>query len=227
MQRPDLRKSDLLYTFLTSRDEFSESAAPKLFSGVAGIKLTKERGQFLQVATFIVYIVNIMIIVTILLQSFLHLYRGSTQNPPARPGQLVEVVSPLLPRTAVWAEQLQLGGGGGGGQLGPASSCAVSGLYELLLHSMTRLLAPHCRAWLRLGSALRWLAGDCFNALVHHLVAAKLDTLLTSGRVAHLITVIEVTRTPDNMIISVNNCCVSLRRLCLTPRPLAPRLSRS
>ena len=138
-----------------------------------------------------------MIIVTILLQSFLHLYRGSTQNPPARPGQLVEVVSPLLPRTAVWAEQLQLGGVGGGGQLGPASSCAVSGLYELLLHSMTRLLAPHCRAWLRLGSALRWLAGDCFNALVHHLVAAKLDTLLTSGRVAHLITVIEVTRTPD------------------------------
>ena len=113
-------------------------------------------------------------------------------------------MSPLLPRTAVWAEQLQLGGGGGGGQLGPASSCAVSGLYELLLHSMTRLLAPHCRAWLRLGTALRWLAGDCFNTLVHHLIAAKLDTLLTSGRVAHLITVIEVTRTPDNMIISVN-----------------------
>ena len=192
MQRPDLRKSDLLYTFLTSRDEFSESAAPKLFSGVAGIKLTKERGQFLQVPTYLVIILHsIMIIVTISSQSFLHLYRGSTQNPPARPGQLVEVVSPLLPRTAVWAEQLQLGGGGG--QLGPASSCAVSGLYELLLHSMTRLLAPHCRAWLRLGSALRWLAGDCFNALVHHLIAAKLDTLLTSGRVAHLITVIEVT----------------------------------
>ena len=147
-----------------------------------------------------------MIIITIFLQSFLHLYRGSTQNPPARPGQLVEVVSPLLPRTAVWAEQLQLGGGGG--QLGPASSCAVSGLYELLLHSMTRLLAPHCRAWLRLGSALRWLAGDCFNALVHHLIAAKLDTLLTSGRVAHLITVIEVTRTPDNMMTSVNTGCV-------------------
>ena len=53
LQRPDLRKSDLLYTFLTSRDEFSESAAPKLFSGVAGIKLTKERGQFLQVATLL------------------------------------------------------------------------------------------------------------------------------------------------------------------------------
>ena len=54
LQRPDLRKSDLLYTFLTSRDEFSESAAPKLFSGVAGIKLTKERGQFLQVYTLLI-----------------------------------------------------------------------------------------------------------------------------------------------------------------------------
>ena len=69
----------------------------------------------------------------------------------------------------------------------------MSGLYDLLLHSMTRLLAPHCRAWLRLATALRWLVGDCFNAVVHHLVAAKLDTLLTSGRVAHLLTVIEVT----------------------------------
>ena len=156
-----------------------------------------------------------MIIVTIILQSFLHLYRGSTQNPPARPGQLVEVVSPLLPRTAVWAEQLQLGGGGG--QLGPASSCAVSGLYELLLHSMTRLLAPHCRAWLRLGSALRWLAGDCFNALVHHLIAAKLDTLLTSGRVAHLITVIEVNT--DNMMTSLLTLAVSQEALFDPPPP--------
>ena len=59
-QRPDLRKSDLLYTFLTSRDEFSESASPKLFSGVAGIKLTKERGQFLQVATFLLSFLQLL-----------------------------------------------------------------------------------------------------------------------------------------------------------------------
>ena len=78
----------------------------------------------------------------------------------------------------------------------PSLQALVSGLYDLLLHSMTRLLAPHCRAWLRLATALRWLVGDCFNAVVHHLVAAKLDTLLTSGRVAHLLTVIEVTPHP-------------------------------
>merc|ERR550525_241894 len=62
LQQPSLRKSDLLYSFLTSRAEFSESTTAKLFTRVPSIKLTKERGQFLQ--------------------SFLPLFTGSTQNPP-------------------------------------------------------------------------------------------------------------------------------------------------
>ena len=48
LQQPSLRKSDLLYSFLTSRAEFSESTTAKLFTRVPSIKLTKERGQFLQ-----------------------------------------------------------------------------------------------------------------------------------------------------------------------------------
>ena len=54
--KPNLKKSDLLFTFLTSKVEFNEASSHKLFKNVPSIKLTKERGQFLQ--------------------SFLTLYRG-------------------------------------------------------------------------------------------------------------------------------------------------------
>ena len=48
LQKPNLRKSDLLFSFLTSRTEFTESSTAGLFIRVPSIKLTKERGQFLQ-----------------------------------------------------------------------------------------------------------------------------------------------------------------------------------
>ena len=48
LQKPNLRKSDLLYSFLTTRAEFTESSTAGLFTRVPSIKLTKERGQFLQ-----------------------------------------------------------------------------------------------------------------------------------------------------------------------------------
>jgi len=66
LQKPNLKKSDLLYNFLTSKQEFNE-ASFKMFKGVP-IKLTKEKGQFLQ--------------------SFINTYVASTQSPPPKPGRL-------------------------------------------------------------------------------------------------------------------------------------------
>merc|ERR1719347_535199 len=68
LQKPNLKKSDLLFAFLTSTGEFTEASSRKSLRSVPSIKLTKERGQFLQ--------------------SFLNLYKNSTQNPPPKPGKL-------------------------------------------------------------------------------------------------------------------------------------------
>ena len=49
---------------------------------------------------------------------------------------------------------------------------------------------PH--SWLQFISSLRWLLADSLNHLLHFLLASKLDKMLNSGRVAYLISVIEV-----------------------------------
>jgi len=67
LQKPNLKKSDLLFTFLTSKQEFNEASSFRMFKGVP-IKLTKEKGQFLQ--------------------NFIQTYNTSTQNPPPKPGKI-------------------------------------------------------------------------------------------------------------------------------------------
>ena len=68
LQKPSLKESDILFTFLTSKEEFTLAATNlglgKMIKNVP-IKLTKERGQSLQ--TFI--------------DSFL----AQTQQPPPKP----------------------------------------------------------------------------------------------------------------------------------------------
>ena len=41
-------------------------------------------------------------------------------------------------------------------------------------------------------SGLRWLVADSLNHVAHFMLASKLDTLLTSGRVTRLIEVIVI-----------------------------------
>ena len=74
--------------------------------------------------------------------------------------------------------------------LGPTQQCSVSGLYDTLVYTGMRL----CRLsepLLRLLASLRWLVADSFNHLTHYLLATRLDTVLTSGRVSHLVSLLE------------------------------------
>ena len=76
--------------------------------------------------------------------------------------------------------------------LGPSQQCSVEGgIYEVLQYLAMRLCQlPHC--WLQFIASLRWLLADSLNHLLHFLLASKLDKMLNSGRVAYLISVIEV-----------------------------------
>ena len=67
----------------------------------------------------------------------------------------------------------------------------MTALYDSLLYIAARVcdLQDH---WLRLLASVRWLVSDSVHHLVHYLIASKLDSLLTSGRVTHLISTIEV-----------------------------------
>ena len=77
--------------------------------------------------------------------------------------------------------------------LGPSQQCSVAGLYDVVQYLAMRLChLPHCS--LQLIASLRWLLADSLNHLLHFLLASKLDKMLNSGRVAYLITVIEVSR---------------------------------
>ena len=68
LQKPSLRESDILYTFLTSKDEFTVAATNLGFGKIiknVPIKLTKERGQSLQ--------------------TFIDNFLTQTQQPPPKP----------------------------------------------------------------------------------------------------------------------------------------------
>ena len=53
-------------------------------------------------------------------------------------------------------------------------------------HRHRHFQTPH---WITYWKGLRWLMADSLNHLAHYLLASKLDTLLTSGRVTRLIEV--------------------------------------
>jgi len=170
LQKPNLKKSDLLFTFLTSKQEFNEASSSRIFKGVP-IKLTKEKGQFLQ--------------------SFINTYVTSTQNPPPKPGRLdYEEDKKTFNCHPVYRDNFSCHGVIKAASLGPTLTCSIVGLYDTLLYLGLRLLKLS-EPWLRLLSGLRWIAADSVNHVVHYLLATKLDSLLNSGRVAHIISVIE------------------------------------
>merc|ERR1712107_688871 len=74
--------------------------------------------------------------------------------------------------------------------LGPSHTCSVVGLYDALIYLALRLFKLS-EPWLKMMSGLRWLVADSLNHLAHYLLASKLDTLLTSGRVTRLIEAVE------------------------------------
>ena len=74
--------------------------------------------------------------------------------------------------------------------LGPTQTCSITGLYDTILYLGLRLFKLS-EPWLRILTGLRWITADSFNHLVHYLLSSKLNSLLNSGRVAHIISVIE------------------------------------
>jgi len=169
LQKPNLKKSDLLYNFLTSKQEFNE-ASFKMFKGVP-IKLTKEKGQFLQ--------------------SFINTYVASTQSPPPKPGRIdweEEIES--LKKHPVYKDNFSDHGLFKSATLGPTQTCSIVGLYDTILFLGLRLFKLS-EPWLRLLTGLRWIVADSLNHVVHYLLSSKLDDMINSGRVAHIISVIE------------------------------------
>jgi len=170
LQKPNLKKSDLLFTFLTSKQEFNEAASSKMFKG-GTLKLTKEKGQFLQ--------------------SFINTYVASTQSPPPKPGRLDwEEEMESLKKHPVYKDNFSDNGLFKTATLGPTQTCSITGLYDTLLYLSLRLFKLS-EPWLRLLTGLKWITADSINHIVHYLLSSKLDSLLNSGRVAHILSVIE------------------------------------
>lgn len=135
------------------------------------LKLTKEKGQFLQ--------------------SFINTYVVSTQSPPPKPGRLNwEEEMESLKKHPVYKDNFSDHGLFKTATLGPTQTCSITGLYDTILYLGLRLFKLS-EPWLRILTGLRWLTADSFNHLVHYLLSSKLNSLLNSGRVAHIISVIE------------------------------------
>lgn len=140
---------------------------------VPSIKLTKERGQFLQ--------------------SFLNLYKSSTQNPPPKPGRVAGGDDQVdgVKMATVYGDNTRDMDTCHVPSLGPSQHHHVSGLFDIIIFLSIRLCSLP-EYIIRLLSSIRWLVADSFNHIIHYLLASKLDKLLNSGRIAHLIAVIEV-----------------------------------
>jgi len=177
LQKPNLKKSDLLFTFLTSKQEFNEAASQlglsRMIKTVPQI-IKKEKGQFLQ--------------------TFISTFATSTVSPPPRPGRLEGEEDSLEDSNleSIFGDNFELGGANSllPATLGPSHTCSVTGLYDSLMYLALRLFKL-TEPWLKLISGLRWLVADSLNHLAQFMLASKLDTLLTSGRVTRLIEAVE------------------------------------
>lgn len=174
LQKPNLKKSDLLFTFLTSKQEFNEAASQlsvsRVIKTVPNI-MKKEKGQFLQ--------------------TFISTFVASTVSPPPRPGRLDgEEGGGQEGGSALYGDNFSSSAPFPAATLGPSNTCTVTGLYDSLQYLSLRLFGLS-QAWLRLLAGCRWVLADSFNHLVHYLLASKLDSLLTSGRVCRLVEAIE------------------------------------
>ena len=114
LQKPNLKKSDLLFTFLTSKQEFNEAASQlglsRMIKTVPQI-IKKEKGQFLQ--------------------TFISTFVTSTVSPPPRPGRLEGEEDSLEEANleSIFGDNFELGGVNSlpPATLGPSHTCSVIG----------------------------------------------------------------------------------------------------
>jgi len=112
LQKPNLKKSDLLFTFLTSKQEFNEAASQlglsRMIKTVPQI-IKKEKGQFLQ--------------------TFISTFVTSTISPPPRPGRLEGEEDSLEDGAnleSIFGDNFELGSGPNSllpATLGPSHTC--------------------------------------------------------------------------------------------------------
>ncbi|XP_071750170.1 sorting nexin-14 isoform X7 [Lepeophtheirus salmonis] len=184
LQKPSLKESDLLYTFLTSNEEFT-LAASKLGLGkmIKNVKLTKEKGQSLQ--------------------PFIDSFIDST-----RPGSPKPRLDCLIKELDSWEERkvklhplygdnaersLVVGDGNKIRKTFDSSMMEnVQGVTDVFIYLALRVF--HLNKWkLQLLMSLRLLVKNSLDHIVRYGIAYKLNQLLNSSRIAHLIKLIEDT----------------------------------
>jgi len=197
LQKPSLKNSDILFTFLTSSEEFTEAATSHL--GLAKMiknvpmKLTKERGQGLQ--------------------PFIGTFVASTQSAPPRPRHDAVVTTEDYDMTSeriifehpLFRDNLGLRHPTGAGI--PLGHCNkyFSGLKETnergvfdtiiyLAVNVFRMSRPR----IQMLSALRILLRNTVDSFVDYAIAAKLKVVLSVGRVAYICKLLEEAIFEDN-----------------------------
>jgi len=174
LQKPSLRNSDLLHSFLTQKQEFNEANSyPGLSRMIKSVptKLAKEKGQFLR--------------------SFISTFVSSTLGTPPKPGKSEDEVDFEEKNTnTLFASDFSFKYPFSDASLGPSQTCTIKCLYDVIIYLGLRVFNVG-EPLLKLLSGLRWLVASSFNYFVHYIIASKCDVLLNSGRVSHLIALIE------------------------------------
>jgi len=176
LQKESLKKSDLLFTFLTSQSEFTEAASRLGLSRIIKSvpkKLTKERGQFLQpfIQSFI--------------QASIHTSRSSDNNEDLKP-----VINKFDLHSSIFKDNFAEFFPFTNSSLGPSNIHKPGGVYDIVLYVCVRILKVS-PAITRMLHCVKWLVETSFNHLVNYLLSSKLATLLNNGRVTFIIDVIE------------------------------------
>jgi len=190
LQKPSLKNSDILFTFLTSSEEFTEAATSHL--GLAKMiknvpmKLTKERGQGLQ--------------------PFIGAFVASTQSSPPRPRHDAVVTTQDYDMTservilehALYADNLGLRHPTGAGI--PLGHCNKyfsglretneKGIFDTIIYLAVNVFRMS-RPRIQMLSALRILLRNTVDAFVDYAIAAKLKAVLSVGRVAYICKLLE------------------------------------
>ena len=185
LQKPALKGSDILFTFLTSSEELTADAynlgLGKLIKNVP-MKLTKERGQSLQ--------------------PFISSFVASTLQGPPQPSYDAVVGAecdeqkserPILPHE-VFQNNLALSNGV---KLGHCNKYFANmkrrqeeGVYDTLVYLAVKVFQV-TGAKLQIMMGLRTLFRNTFDSLVEYVISSKLAQVLSVGRMVHLCQLVE------------------------------------
>ncbi|XP_023327510.1 sorting nexin-14 isoform X3 [Eurytemora carolleeae] len=175
LQQPSLKKSDLLFTFLTSQEEFTEAASQlgltRMIKNVPK-KLTKEKGQSLH--------------------EFINSFINSTI--PSKDSEFSlsvdDSISDNLDNKSIYADNFSEHFPFSGTTLGPSQTFKPDGLYEIILYLCFRVFKVG-NTVIRLLYSVKWILETSVNHIVNYLLASKLNTLLIHSRVSYIIDVIQ------------------------------------